>query len=38
MERFLKKRKLTDDSDVSANEKNLNINVKRKHIDNFLCF
>jgi hypothetical protein len=55
MDRFLKKHKLTDDSDVSANDNNLNIEVnikqsalisdkslnlkiKRKFVDNYLCF
>jgi hypothetical protein len=53
--RFLKSRKLTDDSDVIANERNLiieinikqlasisdkslNLKVKRKYVDNYLCF
>jgi hypothetical protein len=38
MDGFLKKRKLTDDSDVSANDKNLNLKIKRKYVDNYLCF
>jgi hypothetical protein len=55
MDRFLKKRKLMDGNDVSANENNLNIEinikqstlisdkslnlkVKRKYVDNYLCF
>jgi hypothetical protein len=55
MDRFLKKHKLTDDSDVSANDnnlnieinikqsalisdKNLNLKIKRKYVDNYLCF
>jgi hypothetical protein len=55
MDRFLKKRKLTDGSDVSANNNNLNIEiniiqlalisdkslnlkVKCKYADNYLCF
>jgi hypothetical protein len=54
MDRFLKKCKLTDDSDVSANDNNLNIEmnnkqsalisdkslnlkIKRKYVDNYLC-
>jgi hypothetical protein len=55
MDRFLKKRKLTDDSDVSANgnnlnieinikqsalisDKSLNLKIKLKYVDNYLCF
>jgi hypothetical protein len=55
MDRFLKKRKLTDDNDVSANynnlnieinvkksalisDKSLNLKIKRKYVDNYLCF
>jgi hypothetical protein len=55
MDRFFKKRKLTDGSDVSANgnnlnfeitikqsalmsDKSLNLKVKHKYVDNYLCF
>jgi hypothetical protein len=54
MDRFLKKRKLTNGSDVSANDnlitennikqsalisdKSLNLKIKRKYVDNYLCF
>jgi hypothetical protein len=55
MDRFLKKRKLMDSSNVSLNDYNLNVEihikksalisdkvlnlkVKRKYVDNYLCF